>query len=326
MATHDAILKVRNLRTHFFTESGIIKAVDGVSFEVKRGETFGIVGESGSGKSITSLSLLRLVPAPEGKIVEGQVFFKGQDILKVSDEEMRRLRGRHITMIPQDPMTSLNPVFTIGNQIGESFKIHQKLNRRTIALKVIEMLGLVHIPSPENRARDYPHQFSGGMRQRAMIAMALSCQPEIIIADEPTTALDVTIQAQVLKLLKEVQNKFSTAIILITHDLGIVAGMCTRVAVMYAGAIVEQADVRTIYKLPKHPYTRGLIDSVPKVGENRRRLYMIQGQPPNLAELPPGCRFGPRCKYVQEKCMEGTPELERIGTGHEVSCFRWREI
>jgi oligopeptide/dipeptide ABC transporter ATP-binding protein len=326
MASDDAILKVCNLKTYFYTERGTIKAVDGVSFQVRKGESFGIVGESGSGKTVTSLSILRLVPYPEGKIVGGEIVFKGEDILKISDKQMRKLRGKHITMVPQDPITSLNPVYTIGNQIGEAFRIHLNINRRDLLKRVVEMLHLVHIPSPEERVKEYPHQFSGGMRQRTMIAMALSCRPQLIIADEPTTALDVTIQAQVLKLLKEVQEKFGTSIILITHDLGIVAGMCSRVAVMYAGRIVEQADVRSIYKTPKHPYTRGLIQSVPKIGEIQKRLFMIEGHPPNLLSLPPGCRFSQRCQHTKEQCQQEEPMMETIAPGHEVSCFRWREI
>jgi oligopeptide/dipeptide ABC transporter ATP-binding protein len=327
MVTFDEeILRISNLMVHFLTERGTIKAVDGINFQVKKGETFGIVGESGSGKTVTSLAILRLVASPEGRITKGEIVFNGEDILKISYKKMRKLRGRHITMIPQDPMTALNPVYTIGNQIQEAFRIHMSGNSHTLLKKVVEMLRLVHIPSPEERVKEYPHQFSGGMRQRTMIAMALSCHPELIIADEPTTALDVTIQAQVLKLLKEVQEKFGTSIILITHDLGIVASMCTRVAVMYAGQIVEQADVRSIYKQPKHPYTRGLIQSVPRIGEIRKRLFMIEGQPPNLLSLPRGCRFSPRCQYVEDRCNQEEPKREIIGPGCEVSCFRWREI
>jgi oligopeptide/dipeptide ABC transporter ATP-binding protein len=326
MTLDDEILRISNLRVQFLTERGTARVVDGIDFQVKKGETFGIVGESGSGKTVTSLAILRLVPSPWGRIFDGEIIFNGEDILKISDKQMRRLRGRHITMIPQDPLTSLNPVFTVGNQIEEAFRIHLSSNKSTLHKKVVEMLHLVHIPSPEQRVNDYPHQFSGGMRQRTMIAMALSCHPELIIADEPTTALDVTIQAQVLRVLKEVQLKFGTSIILITHDLGIVASMCSRVAVMYAGRIVEQADVRRIYKEPKHPYTRGLIESVPKIGDARKRLFMIEGQPPDFLNLPPGCRFSPRCRYAQERCARKEPEKEIICAGHEVSCFRWREI
>jgi len=326
MTLNEVLLKISNLKTYFFNEKGAVKAVDGVSFHVKKGETFGIVGESGSGKTVTSLSILRLVPPLEGRIVDGEILYKGRDILKMSEKEMQKLRGRYITMVPQDPMTSLNPVFTIGNQIGEAFRIHQNVSRNHLINKVIDMLRLVHIPSPEQRLNEYPHQFSGGMRQRAMIAMSLSCQPELIIVDEPTTALDVTIQAQILKLLKEIQGRFHTSIILITHDLGIVAGMCSRVAVMYAGRIVEQADVRTIYKNPRHPYTRGLIQSVPKIGALQKRLFMIEGQPPDLLRLPTGCRFSPRCPYRKEQCQEEEPKTETVGPDHQVCCFRWREL
>lgn len=320
------LLHISNLKTYFSNERGIVKAVDGVSFCVKKGETFGIVGESGSGKTVTSLSILRLVPSPGGRIVDGEILFRGEDLLKMSEKEIRRLRGSHITMIPQDPMTSLNPVYTVGHQIGEAFKIHQNIRGSYLVKKVVDMLRLVHIPSAEKRVKEYPHQFSGGMKQRVMIAMALSCQPELIIADEPTTALDVTIQAQILRLLREIQESFNTSIILITHDLGIVASMCSRVAVMYAGRIIEQADVRTIYKNSKHPYTRGLIESVPKIGQVKKRLFMIEGQPPDLQRLPSGCSFSLRCPYSRNQCHEERPTMERIGPNHEVCCFRWRDL
>ena len=316
------VLAVKGLKTHFHTSQGVVKAVDGVSFDLHRGETLGIVGESGSGKTISSLSILRLVPGPAGKIVDGSILFKGEELLDKTDKEMRRLRGAEITMIPQDPMTSLNPVYRIGDQIGEPVVLHQKLRGRELAGRVLDMLKLVQIPSPRRRLREYPHQFSGGMKQRAMIAMGLSCQPSLIIADEPTTALDVTIQAQILRLLRELQAKFQTSIIFITHDLGVVAGLCNRVAVMYAGVIMEQADVSTIFKNPLHPYTKGLIGSVPKVGSGPGRLQTIPGQPPNLLHLPAGCRFSPRCPEVEEICRREEPKPVWISPGHKVRCHK----
>jgi len=319
------LLKVMDLKTYFFTLEGVVKAVDGVSFTVRKGETFGIVGESGSGKTITSLSILRLVPPPSGKIIGGKILFDGEDLLEKSSNEMRKYRGGRISMVPQDPMTSLNPVYRIGNQIMEAIAYHQVSKGRDLRQKVVEMMRLVQIPSPQERVKEYPHQFSGGMRQRAMIAMALSCRPDLLIADEPTTALDVTIQAQILRLMKEVQGVFGTAIIFITHDLGIVANMCDRVAVMYAGKIVEQAEVRTIFHSPKHPYTKGLMDSIPKLGEKKERLQAIDGQPPDLGNLPNGCRFSPRCPYVLPACHQEEPPIEAISEDHEIRCFRWRE-
>jgi len=319
------LLEVIDLKTYFFTLEGVVKAVDEVSFTVNRGEVFGIVGESGSGKTITSLSILRLIPPPSGKIIAGKILFKGEDLLEKSSKEMRSYRGSRISMVTQDPMTSLNPVYRVGNQIMEAIAFHQALKRRDQKEKVVEMMRLVQIPSPEMRIKEYPHQFSGGMRQRAMIAMSLSCQPDLLIADEPTTALDVTIQAQILRLMKEVQNVFGTAIIFITHDLGIVANMCDRVAVMYAGKIVEQADVRTIFHSPRHPYTRGLMNSIPKLGEGKERLEAIDGQPPDLGNLPPGCDFSPRCPSVLPFCRQEKPGTETLSKDHEIRCFRWRE-
>ena len=263
-AQEEPLLCVKDLKTYFYTNKGTIPAVDGVSFSLRKGETLGIVGESGSGKTITSLSILGLVPSP-GKIVDGEILFDGEDLLKKSEKEIRGFRGSRMAMIPQDPMTSLNPVYQIGDQIGEPLRLHQRMTGTPLISKVVEMLKLVHIPSPTSRIREYPHQFSGGMKQRAMIAMSISCRPDLLIADEPTTALDVTIQAQILQLLRDLQKDLTTSILFITHDLGVVAGMCARVAVMYAGSIVEQADVYTIFKNPRHPYTRGLIDSVPKL-------------------------------------------------------------
>lgn len=319
------LLKVVDLKTYFFTREGVVKAADGVSFAVRKGETFGIVGESGSGKTITSLSILRLVPPPSGKIVGGKILFKGEDLLEKSPKEMRFYRGSRISMVTQDPMTSLNPVYRVGNQIMEAIAYHQTLKKKDLQRKVVEMMKLVHIPSSEVRAREYPHQFSGGMRQRVMIAMALSLQPDLLIADEPTTALDVTIQAQILRLMKEIQKVFGTAIIFITHDLGIVANMCDRVAVMYAGQILEQADVRTIFHSPRHPYTQGLMNSIPKLGEKKERLQAITGQPPDLGSLPAGCRFSPRCPYALSICHQEEPLIETISDGHEIRCFRWRQ-
>jgi peptide/nickel transport system ATP-binding protein len=323
-AENNHILDIRNLKTHFLTNRGVVRAVDGISFHLDRGEILGLVGESGSGKTVTSLSILRLVPQPGGRIVDGNILFKGKDLLKNTDKEMRRLRGNHLTMIPQDPMTSLNPVYRVNNQLSEPLALHQGIRGPKLIQKVVEMLGLVRIPSPLRRSREYPHQFSGGMKQRVMIAMCLSCQPDLIIADEPTTALDVTIQAQILKLLRDLQAELNTSIIFITHDLGVVAGLCSRVAVMYAGVIVELADVRTIFHQPRHPYTVALIGSVPKIGESRKRLATIEGQPPNLLKLPDGCRFSPRCPERREICLTSEPELTYIKVGHQVRCHRYQ--
>jgi oligopeptide/dipeptide ABC transporter ATP-binding protein len=319
------LLEVENLKTFFFTNKGLVKAVDGVSFSLGRGETLGLVGESGSGKTMTSLSILRLVPFP-GRTVAGAVRFQGEDLLQKNRKEIRKYRGSRIAMIPQDPMTSLNPVYRIGNQIGEPLSQHQHLSGKTLTDRVRGMLELVRIPSPQKRLREYPHQFSGGMKQRAMIAMSLSCRPDLIIADEPTTALDVTIQAQILLLLKELQQEFHTAILFITHDLGVVAQMCSRVAVMYAGNIVEQADVRAIFKTPRHPYTRGLIRSVPKMDDAQEHLYTIEGQPPNLLRLPQGCAFSPRCPHAEARCRLEKPQDEYADEEHLVRCLRWKEL
>ena len=326
MSGNEKILEVRNLKTHFFTNAGVVKAVDGGSFHLKKGQALGIVGESGSGKSVTSLSILRLVPKPAGRIVEGEILYRGEDLVKKSQEEMREYRGKKLFMISQDPMTSLNPVFNIGNQIAEAIKRRQRLTGNGLNKKIIEMLKLVHIRAPETRINAYPHQFSGGMRQRTMISMALSCQPEILIADEPTTALDVTIQAQILKLMMEIREKYNTSIILITHDLGVVAKFCDFVLVMYAGKIVERADVRTLFKGNRHPYTKGLINSLPHLGKKRRRLVSIKGQPPDLLNLAGGCPFEPRCDYSIEKCSLSYPPTESVGKGHLISCWRWKEI
>jgi len=316
----EPLLKVSELATYFKTEEGIVKAVDDVSFEVNAGEILGIVGESGCGKSITSLSILRLIPQPQGKIVQGQILFNGKNLLDLSDNEMRHIRGNKISLISQDPMTSLNPVLTVGEQIMEAIILHQKADKKVAKEKAIEMLDAVGIPSARDRVSEYPHQFSGGMRQRVIIAMALSCQPCLLIADEPTTALDVTIQAQILDLMREIKTKHQAAIILITHDLGVVAEMCDRVAIMYAGKIVEYTDVNTIFNSPVHPYTIGLLESIPRLHESQDRLKSITGQPPSLVNLPPGCSFVPRCEYNKAVCKEHIPPLINISPNHEVRC------
>lgn len=315
------ILQVEDLCTSFFTRQGEVRAVDGVSFYVREGETFGIVGESGCGKTVTGLSILRLLPEPAGRIVGGKIIMEGTNLLELSKNEMRAYRGRMISMILQDPMTSLNPVYTIGDQVAESVQLHQGLRDDMVEKEVISALRLLRIPSPEMILREYPFQMSGGMRQRVVGAIAMSCHPRLLIADEPTTALDATIQAQYLALFKEVQQKTNVAIIFITHDFGVIAQMCHRVAVMYAGKIVETAATSTIFKAPKHPYTTALINSVPRLDRKDDRLYSIEGQPPSLMNLPPGCRFFPRCSTAQEVCREQEPPEVEIGDGHTVSCW-----
>jgi peptide/nickel transport system ATP-binding protein len=317
----EKILEVKDLETYFFTRRGVVKAVDGVSFSVGEEETLGIVGESGSGKSITCLSLLRLVPQPAGRIVNGRIILDGEDLLSKSESEMRRIRGKRISMILQDPMSSLNPVFTIGYQVGVPITLHQTRDKKTVGEKVIDMLHRVHIPSPEVRMKEYPHQMSGGMRQRIIGAMALSCQPKLLIADEPTTALDVTIQAQFLRLLKEIQQALKLSMIVVTHDLGIVAKVCDRVTVMYAGKVLECARVRDLFSNPLHPYTRALLDSLPQMDKNVKRLYTIEGQPPDLAKLPPGCKFAPRCPRAIEICHKEEPVQCTVEDDHTVSCW-----
>ena len=315
------ILKVSGLRTYFFTGEGVTKAVDGVDFEVHRGEVLGIVGESGCGKSVTALSILRLVANPPGRIVDGAVHFQGRDLLQLSDREMRAVRGEKISMVFQDPLASLNPVLRVGYQLAEVFRYHLGLDRVKSLAESVKMLRATEIPSPAERVRNYPHEMSGGMRQRAMIAMALACQPALMIADEPTTALDVTVQAQVLKLMKEICRARDTAMILITHDMGVIANMCKRVAVMYAGRVVEYADVFTLFKQPAHPYTEGLLKSLPRLGAKANRLESIEGQPPMLNNLPPGCPYAPRCRYVQDRCRQEAPPLTAVKPGHEVRCY-----
>lgn len=318
----ETLLEVRDLKTYFYTEDGTVPAVDGVNFSLDKGETIGIVGESGCGKSVTSLSVMRLIPTPPGKIVGGDIVFEGENILEKSEVEMRHIRGNEISMIFQEPMTSLNPVFTIGDQIMEAIVLHQGAGKREARSKAIDMLKLVGISSPERRIDEYPHQMSGGMRQRVMIAMALSCNPKLLIADEPTTALDVTIQAQILDLMLKLKENFGTAIMLITHDLGVIAETVEKVAVMYAGKIVESADVVSIFKAPAHPYTAGLLGCIPKVNEDREKLQVIEGVVPNPFSMPSGCRFHPRCGQVKDICMEREPHLVDIEDGHQVSCWK----
>jgi oligopeptide transport system ATP-binding protein len=314
------ILEINNLKTHFFTEDGVVKAVDGISFELKKGETLGIVGESGSGKSITALSIMRLVPSPPGKIIDGEIFFKGNNFLEFSEKEMRDVRGNEVAMIFQDPMSSLNPVIKVGEQIAEAIRLHLKLSKKEAWRRAIKMLEKVGIPEAEIRANSYPHEFSGGMRQRAMIGMALSCNPELLIADEPTTALDVTIQAQILDLMDNLKTEFNTAIIMITHDLGVVSEVCDKVLVMYAGNPVEYTDVDTLFKSPKHPYTKGLLKSIPSVDDDRVRLDPIEGLPPDLRYLPKGCNFQERCDEKMEVCENNHPQLVEVEPGHFVAC------
>ena len=321
-AETDVVLEVNDLQTHFFTRLGIVKAVDGISFNVRKGETLGIVGESGCGKSMTARSLLRLVPKPSGRIVGGQVLLKGDDLLQKSENEMRSIRGRRISMIMQDPQTSLNPMFTIGNQLREALGQEYKETSKNMAQRAIDALQSVNVAAPERRIHDYPFQMSGGMKQRVVGAIAMSCEPDILIADEPTTALDVTIQLQYLRLLKEIQANTGLAIIFITHDFGVVARMCDRVAVMYAGRIVEQGPVKEIFDHPSHPYTEALIASVPKLEEQVDWLYSIEGQPPLLMNLPEGCRFAPRCPAAQDRCTAEYPSTYSIGDSHTADCWR----
>jgi oligopeptide/dipeptide ABC transporter ATP-binding protein len=318
------LLEVNNLKTYFFTRGGVVKAVNDVSFTIKPGETLGVVGESGCGKSVTALSVMRLVADPPGKIVDGEILFNGENILEKSQDELTNLRGSKISMIFQDPMTSLNPVFTVGYQIAETVKRHRKeVNNDQAWKRAVEMLDLVRIPDAKRRAKNYPHEFSGGMRQRVMIAIALACNPQLLIADEPTTALDVTIQAQILELMKGLSKEFGTAVMLITHDLGVVAGTCEHVNVMYAGHVVESAPVKQIFETPAHPYTVGLLKSIPRLDEGRgNRLTPILGQPPDLTNPPPGCPYAPRCPKVQERCRRERPELQPVGRGEQVAaCF-----
>ena len=316
------VLQIENLQTHFFTDRGQIPAVDGVTISVNKGEVVGIVGESGCGKSVTSLSVMKLVPNPPGRIVGGKIKFKGEDLVTVNEKRMRDIRGNEIAMIFQEPMTSLNPVFTIGNQIGESIRLHTKASKKESRDRAIDMLKKVGIPRAEAIVDEYPHQLSGGMRQRVMIAMAMACNPELLIADEPTTALDVTIQAQILDLMRQLNREAQTAILLITHDLGVVAEMCHRVVVMYAGNVIEEGDVRTILKKPKHPYTKGLLNSLPKLEESQERLYSIPGNVPIPGSLTVGCRFAPRCDQATDLCRSEMPQLKAVGDNHFSRCWQ----
>ncbi len=318
------LLDVKDLKTYFFTEDGVVQAVDGVTFDIEPGQKVGLVGESGCGKSVTALSIMRLVPDPPGKIVDGQILFEGTDLTKLSPEEMRSIRGSKISMIFQDPLTSLNPVFTVGEQIDEAIMLHQGLEPEEAREKTIEMLELVRIPEPETIADRYPHELSGGMRQRCMIAMALSCRPRLLIADEPTTALDVTIEAQILDLIDDLNKRLGTALLLITHDMGVIAQMCEKVAVMYAGNIVEMADVRTIFSEPLHPYTVGLLGSIPSAAVEKQDLKIIPGSVPNLIDPPSGCRFHPRCDLAMDICRKEKPRLVNVGNGHLVACYAVR--
>lgn len=316
------LLEVKNLKTYFHTDYGLVKAVDGISYTVNEGETLGLVGESGCGKSVGALSILRLIPEPPGEIKDGEIIFQGQDLLKANPDQLRDIRGNKIAMVFQEPMTSLNPVLTIGFQIGEALELHQQLNKVEARREAMRLLKMVGIPDVERRIDDYPHQFSGGMRQRVMIAMALSCNPKLLIADEPTTAVDVTIQAQLLEIIKELTEKLGTAVIIITHNLGVVARYVNRMAVMYAGRIVEAGTAKDVYREPSHPYTIGLLASVPRLDKPRTsRLIPVEGQPPNLVNLPPGCSFYPRCSFRVERCTREIPQLREVGEGHYTACW-----
>jgi len=320
-----ALLSVKDLKVTFATDDGVVRAVNGLSFAIKPGETLGIVGESGSGKSVTALSIMRLIASPPGKIEAGEVIFKDQDLLKVGEAQMRHIRGNKISMIFQDPMTSLNPVLTVGDQIAETIVLHQHKSNSEARKRAVDMLKLVRIPDASKRLDDYPHQFSGGMRQRVMIAMALACDPELLIADEPTTALDVTIQAQILDLMRDLQKRLNSAIIMITHDLGVVAEVCENVLVMYAGNMIEYGTADQIFNAPKHPYTWGLLESLPRLDETgRRRLVPIEGQPPNLLRLPTGCPFAPRCRYTQPGFEIDPPPLIDFGDAHVARCSLYK--
>ena len=324
--TDEVILQVKDLKTYFYTDAGTVKSVDGVSFDLHKGEILGIVGESGSGKSVSNLSIMNLIPSPPGKIENGEVLFHGEDLLKMSQKKLRSIRGNRISMIFQDPMSSLNPFLRISTQMIETIQLHQGLNKKDAKAKAIEMLKLAGIPAAEERIDCYPHQFSGGMRQRVMIAMGLSCKPEILIADEPTSALDVTIQAQIIDLMTDLTKQLGTAVIMITHSLGVVAGMCDTINVMYAGRVVEHGATKDLFASPKHPYTQGLIKSVPRLDkENDGRLFSIPGQPPNVIDLPPCCPFYPRCEKAKDICRKKYPPLKQFGNGHCASCWLYAD-
>jgi oligopeptide/dipeptide ABC transporter ATP-binding protein len=323
----DVLLEVDDLVTAFDTEAGRLRAVDGVSFQVRRGHTLGIVGESGCGKSVPALSIIRLLPQPMGQVLGGRILFDGRDLLQASEEEIHAIRGARIGMIFQEPMTALNPVHRIGKQLSEVYLLHQDVTPRTALEKSVEILDKVGIPSPEIRVGEYPHQLSGGMRQRVMIAMALACKPALVIADEPTTALDVTIQAQILELMKSLQEEMGMSIVLITHDLGVIAETCEDVVVMYGGRVAEKGGVHDIFERPRHPYTRGLLESIPRLeNERKTRLKIIEGMVPGLKDLPEGCRFQNRCPYKTQRCEDRQPDISRVDRGHEVGCHRWRDI
>jgi len=316
------VLEVKDLKTYFYTKEGVVKAVDGLSYHVKKGECVGLVGESACGKSVSAMSILRLIPYPPGIIEGGEILFKGEDLLQASEERMRDIRGNRIAMVFQEPTTSLNPVLTAGRQISESLELHREMDKKTAQTESVKLLQLVGIPDPERRIKDHPHQFSGGMQQRIMIAMALSCDPELLIADEPTTSLDVTVQAQLLEIIANLRSEYGTAVIIITHNMGVVARYVDRVNVMYAGNLVETAPTDTIYAEPKHPYTLGLLASVPRLDSPRKETpRVIKGLPPNLAQLPKGCPFSPRCDYAMDRCREERPALEEVGMDHFRSCF-----
>ncbi|OGA15331.1 MAG: dipeptide/oligopeptide/nickel ABC transporter ATP-binding protein [Betaproteobacteria bacterium RIFCSPLOWO2_02_FULL_66_14] len=317
------LLEIRGLTVQFATDDGIVHAVDGVDLGVDRGETLGVVGESGCGKSVTALSVMKLIPMPPGRIVSGEILWQGRDLVPLGSDEMRAIRSKEIAIVFQEPMTSLNPVYTVGDQVAEVIRLHERLSRRAAMDKAVEMLRLVHIPHPERRIRDYPHQFSGGMRQRVMIAMALACDPRLLIADEPTTALDVTIQAQILDILSELKSRMGMAVMLITHAMGVIAETAQRVAVMYAGKVVEEAPVKELFGAPRHPYTQGLIRSIPRIDTavvGRKRLEAISGSVPPLVDPPPGCRFAPRCPHARAECLAETPPLRVVAPGHKVAC------
>lgn len=320
------LLTVKGLKTHFFTDKGIVRSVDGVDLQVNEGETIGIVGESGCGKSVTALSLMQLIGTSNGKIVDGSIMFGDQDLVKMKESQLRKIRGNEIAMIFQDPMSSLNPVYTIGNQITETLRLHTKLTRKEAKERCFEVLNQVGIPEPEQKFNAYPHQLSGGMRQRIMIAIALSCNPKIIIADEPTTALDVTIQAQILELIQKLKVEEQTSIIMITHDLGVVSEVCDRVIVMYAGQVIEEADVRVLFESPQHPYTRALLQSLPSLDEDKEWLETIPGNVPIPSEMPVGCKFSPRCSHVMPRCLVEIPELVKVEDGHNSRCFLAEEV
>jgi peptide/nickel transport system ATP-binding protein len=320
----ERLLEIKGLKTYFFTDEGVVRAVDGIDLHIDKGETLGVVGESGCGKTVTALSIMKLIAMPPGRIVEGQILYQGRDLVPLPAAQMRKIRGKEISMVFQEPMTSLNPVFTVGEQIAEALRLHEGLGRRDAMDKTVEMLKIVHMANPERRVKEYPHQLSGGMRQRIMIAMALSCHPHLLIADEPTTALDVTIQAQILDLLNELKAKLGMAVMLITHDMGVIAETAQRVVVMYAAKVAEEAPVRQLFKEPLHPYTQGLLRSIPRIdlaATKKLRLEAIPGVVPSLIDVPVGCRFAPRCPHVKPVCTEKDPVIKEVSPGHKVACW-----